>query len=96
MYDNVLYNYEGTQGISKLTSTNNLIGPITIKYDISENARQIQMKNLIQITSYTIDFDGAICNDGNSIVRGTNPLEEKGIICTFDSVKNYNITGSYK
>lgn len=96
MYDNILYTNESTLSIARLQSTNNIIGPITIKFDISENARQIQMKNLVQIESYSIDFDGALCNDGGSVVSGSNPLEEQGIICTFDSIRNYTINGNYR
>lgn len=97
IYDNALYNNKSTKGESQIQSTNNLIGPITLKFDISENAKQVETKNFIQISSYSIDFDGAKCNDGwSSIVTGSNPREEKWIVCTFDSIKNYNINGSYK
>ena len=43
-----------------------------------------------------MNFDGARCNDGNSDVRGANPTNEQAIVCTFDSVKVYDIRGSYK
>jgi hypothetical protein len=43
----------------------------------------------MQIEQYILDFDGAVCTDGTSIVRGTNAENEKTIICTFDTIKTY-------
>ena len=43
-----------------------------------------------------MNFDGARCNDGNSDVRGSSPTNEQAIVCTFDSIKVYDIRGSYK
>ena len=57
IYDNDLFNNDSTKSESTLQSTNNLIGPITLKFDISENAKQVQMKDYMQISSYSIDFD---------------------------------------
>lgn len=95
VYDNDLYSYPGTKSLAKLSSSTNLIGPITLKFDISENARQTQLNNSVKITQYSIDFNGAKCNDGGTVVSGMNPIGEVSIVCTFDSVKNYNISGTY-
>ena len=54
-----------------------MIGPITLRYDIRGNARSHEANGTIQIDRYEINFDGAICADGRSIVTGTNPKEEQ-------------------
>lgn len=95
IYDSELFSYPATKDISRLKSTTNIIGPISLKFDISENARQTQLHNSVKITKYSIDFNGAKCSNGLSMVSGTNPLEEEGIVCVFDITKNYNISGIY-
>ena len=45
-----------------------MIGPITLRYDIRGNARSHESNGTIQIDRYEINFDGAICADGRSIV----------------------------
>jgi len=95
VYDQNLFANPSTATLSQIRDTSNLIGPITLKFDISENASQIAKKNLIDITEYNINFDGAICNDGTANVRGSNPENEKWIICTFDTIKPYNIRWTY-
>lgn len=64
IHDNDLYNNPSTRNLSKLNATTNIIGPITLKFTISENARQIQLSKSVKITRYSIDFNGARCNDG--------------------------------
>jgi hypothetical protein len=96
IYDNTLYTNDITRNKARIFSTDNLIGPITLKFDISRNARQTEASNNFSINSYTLDFDGAICTSGTSQVEGKNPANEEGIICTFDKAKVYNIKGFYQ
>lgn len=72
-----------------------MIGPIDIFFDIRSNAESIAKENLYTIESFEINFDGARCANGRSIVTGKNPQTEQSIICTFDMVKPYNLTGVY-
>lgn len=95
IYDNDVYSYNEFKDYSKIEATNKLIGPITLKYDLATNAKSVVKKNLISITSYEIDFDGAKCTNGKSIINGTDPWLDDGIICTFDDVRTYNIRWTY-
>jgi PKD repeat protein len=95
IYDNALYANPVSAGVSLMSTTKNIIGPITLRYDIRGNAKSHEANGNLKIARYEINFDGAACNDGKSIVTGSNPKEEKAIVCTFDQVRNYNIRGSY-
>ena len=98
MYDNDLRINEETASFSRLMSTKNLIGPITISYDISENAKSIQSRMGGEILDFTLNFDGADCRGeerNRSIITGASPTTEQSIICTFDQVKVYKPTGTY-
>lgn len=95
IYDNDLYLHEEDKKNAQLTDGTNIIGPITLLFDIRANAKAASKEYLVDIQSYSIDSDGGVCNDGSSVVTGNNPLEEKSIICTFDKVKTYNIKGIY-
>ncbi len=91
VYDNDLFTHDQVKGKAVINDTSNLIGPINLHFDIRDNAEQVAKKNLFQIESYEINFDGALCNDGKSIVTGSNPKNEQSIVCTFDQIKPYNI-----
>jgi hypothetical protein len=95
IYDNDLYTHAESLDYARMSTTNNLIGPITLRYDISTNARTVAKKNLLTITSYEINFDGAKCSNDKTIMNGSDPTTEQGLICTFDQVRTYNIRGSY-
>lgn len=77
VYDNDVYGYSEFKPYAKIERTNAIIGPITLKYDLSTNSRAIMKKNLVTITSYEIDFDGAKCTNGKSIVTGTDPATDQ-------------------
>jgi PKD repeat protein len=95
VYDNDLYTHAESLPFARVDSTTSLVGPISLRYDISTNARTIAKKNLITITSYEINFDGAKCANDKSIMNGSDPTTEQGLICIFDQVRTYNIRGSY-
>jgi hypothetical protein len=95
IYDNSLYTQSQSLPYARLYDTTSLIGPISLRYDISTNARTVAKKNLITITSYEINFDGANCANDASIMSGSDPTTEQGLICVFDQVRTYNIRGSY-
>ncbi|NRH21150.1 PKD domain-containing protein [Candidatus Gracilibacteria bacterium] len=95
IYDNDIYPYSDYKDYSKIEITNSLIGPITLKYNLATNSKAVMKKNLISINSYEIDFDGAKCANGKSIVNGSDPALDEGIICTFDEVRSYQIKGTY-
>ncbi|MBP9779182.1 hypothetical protein KBD33_00995 [Candidatus Gracilibacteria bacterium] len=96
MYNNELLNNKATETEALITDTNNIIGPIDLNFEIGENARQTEKSKFINIESYEIDFDGAICSDGTSVVKGFDPKNAKGIVCTFDTIKSYKIYGIYR
>jgi hypothetical protein len=99
MYDNDIYThiqtYPDAREYASVPTTTNLVWPITIKYDLSTNARAIAKKNLITITAFEIDSDGAVCINGKSSISGSNPIGDEGIICTFDQIRSYRAKGTY-
>ena len=95
VYDNALYTNDATKNIARIYSVANMVGPITLRYDISQNAKQYSNKNGVTIESFDINFDGAKCENGESVMKGNNPLVEESIICTFDQVKTYTVRGTY-
>ena len=52
VYDNDLFNNEKTKKDSQITNLNNLIGPITLRYNISDNAKTLAKRNGIKIENY--------------------------------------------
>jgi PKD domain len=95
IYDNDLYTNPVWREYAQLSTTKNLIGPITLKYDLSTNAATVAKKDLLTIESYEINFDGAKCTNDKSIITGSDPVSEQWLICTFDQVRTYNIRGTY-
>jgi len=93
--DSSLLSNPETKWDAKVSSTSNMIGPITLQFDISWNAKNIQDTNPIIIDRFEINFDGASCNGNTSRIEGKNPLQEKNITCTFDQIKSYNIQWVY-
>lgn len=69
IYDNNLFIHEDTKDISRIYSLSQLIGPITLRFDISQHAQQIARKRGIQFLNYAIDFKGAKCNNGKSTIE---------------------------
>ncbi len=95
IYNNELLNNKATETEALITDTNNIIWPIDLNFEIWENARQIE-KSFIDIESYEIDFDGAICSDGTSVAKWFDPKNAKWIVCTFDAIKQYKIYWIYR
>lgn len=95
IYDNILYSNELSRSMSEIKSTENLIWPISLRFDIRGNAKATESNWTIRIERYEINFDGANCTNWSSIISGTSPKTEENIICSFDSIKNYNIRWKY-
>lgn len=95
IYDNDLYTHSESREYAGLSTTTNLIGPITLRYDLSTNAITVAKKNLMTIDSYEIDFDGAKCINGKSIIEWSDAANDQWLICTFDEVRTYNIKWTY-
>ena len=95
IYDNELYKSETGKDNAKIRKTSELIGPITLFFDISTNAQRVEEKETMTIGSFQINFNGAKCVNGKDEITGTDPKDNKTLICTFDEVKTYNITGKY-
>ncbi len=96
IYDQAQYSQEKYKGNSRIYDTTNIIGPISIFFDIRPNALQVSKNNLLAIDEYNIDFDWANCDEGKSVMTGKDPLNEQSLVCTFDKVKPYNIRGVYR
>lgn len=95
IYNNELYIDKDVRDYAQITNGSNLIWPITLLFDIRSNAALITKRNWVRIKDFSIDSDGGICNDGGPTVNGTDAIGEKSIICTFDLIKSYKVTGSY-
>lgn len=96
VYDNDLYANESTRARAEIQNTSNLIWPITLKFDLSDNAKEAMRKTWITIESYEFDADSALCNNEATIIKWSDPTRDKWIICTFDEKKVYNIRGVYR
>ena len=77
IYDNDLYTHTESLPYARIGSTTSLVGPISLRYDISTNARTVAKKNLITIIGYEINFDGAKCANDKSIMNGSDPTTEQ-------------------
>jgi hypothetical protein len=95
IYDQDRYSIEKYRNNSRLTNTQNLIGPINIFFDLRSNANLISKRFVYDIQSFQINFDGASCNSGKAVITGSNPANEQSLVCTFDQIKPYNISGTY-
>jgi PKD domain len=95
IYDQAWYAIEEYRDDSQLFNTQNLIGPIDIYFDIRSNANLLARRNLYVVQGFEIDFDGAKCNNGKSIISGSNPSNEQSLICRFEEIKAYNIKWTY-
>ena len=78
-----------TKETAKMDSFDNLIGPITLKFDLASNARIVE--NQMKITHYTIDFDG----DNKPDKEGSNPKTDDSIIYIFDKKMTYSPKVTY-
>lgn len=77
IYDNDLYTHTESRNYARITNTQNIVGPITLKYDLSTNAKAIAKKSLLTIDSYTINFDKAKCITETAIITGSDPSTEQ-------------------
>jgi hypothetical protein len=96
LYDQAQYREELYNKESRIYTTQNLIWPVEIFFDIRSNATLIEKRNFAKIESYQIDFDGARCSNDKSVITGSNPSNEQSLVCIFDEIKPYNISGTYK
>jgi PKD repeat protein len=95
LYDQAQYVHERFRDQSKLSNTQNLIGPIDIFFDIRSNAKLLTDRNLYTIEQYEIEFNGARCANDIDTIRGSDPSREQSLVCTFDQIRPYDIVGSY-
>ncbi len=89
VYDNAMLLSEDLSDSARVTSFANLIGPITLKYDLSSNARVVSRS--MSITGYSVDYDG----DGIFDQEGTNPATAQNIVHTYAEVGTYTPTIRY-
>lgn len=61
IYENDLHNDPKTAQYAQDLDINNLIGPVTLKFNISDNAKQLTKRNVVRIDSFTFEPDGAKC-----------------------------------
>lgn len=91
LYDNELYNDAKTKPYAKILDSDNLIGPIQLRFNISDNAKRLGQQNGIKIQSFTFNPDGAECL-GN--IKGITDMQSD-IICNFEREGKYEISGEY-
>jgi PKD repeat protein len=96
IYDQSLYLNEKYKDGSRISNTANIIWPIDIFFDIRANAELLAKDNLYTIESFSMNFDGASCSSGTSLIRGANPQNEQSTVCTFSEIRPYNIIWSYE
>jgi hypothetical protein len=89
IYDNDRLLSERFKNSSEMNDFNNLVGPVTLKFDLDSDARYAS--KFMDIESFEIDFDG----DGSIDKEGTNPREAKDLIFTYDAKGKFSPKGSY-
>lgn len=95
VYDVEKLNSERFKDSAQVNNFDNLIGPLTLKFDLKADANFVG--KIIDIESYKIDFDGAKCQPaGSSKVEGVNAQNDQSIICVFDQAKVFKPTGVYE
>lgn len=102
VYENNIFIYNesitnnGQKLPDRMNSLNNLIWPITLRYDISEQAKKLERENWKKIEEFTLNFDWAVCSSWDDTIKWWDPKSEKSIVCTFDKVKKYQPKWKYK
>lgn len=95
VYDNEKLVSERFKTDAKMNDFDNLIGPLTLKFDLKADVWLAA--KLMDIEKYELDFDGAKCQWGlSSLVIGVNAQNDQSIICTFDQAKIFKPTGRYE
>lgn len=89
VYDNDKFISKTFQDASEMADFSNLIGPITLRFDLSSNAKAVSQQ--IAITGYSINFTG------NDITpkTGTNPADDKNIVYTYNQKGTFKPTITY-
>lgn len=82
--------WRGTEGLAEyatLTSFENIIGPVALKFDLKSDV--IFQSKTFDIRGYEFD-----CGNGTAKLSGNNPSIAE-IICRYDTVGTYQPVGSY-
>jgi hypothetical protein len=93
VYDNELALsdlYHNQADISDPVLLSSLIGPATLRYDLSSDARYASKS--IEIISFAIDCDG----DGVVEHEGSSPETDTSLVCEYTRKGSYNPKGYYK
>jgi PKD repeat protein len=93
VYDNELALsdlYKNQADISDPVLLSSLIGPATLRYDLSSDARYASKS--IEITSFAIDCEG----DGTVEHEGSSPETDASLVCEYARKGSYTPKGSYK
>lgn len=95
MYDNDRLLSKDLASTAELVSTADLIGPVTIRFDIKSNAKYIA--KFMDIESFDVDFDGdnTINPDIGEIANGKDPESVDNLVFTYDKKKTYSPKGRY-
>ncbi len=89
VYDNTLLLSKDFKDGAELGDLNNLIGPITLKYDLSSDV--VYARKSLDIEGYFID-----CQNGGVKHEGTDPATDTSITCEYTKAGNYAPTGYYR
>ncbi len=89
VYDNDLWLSKEFRDQAELTDLSSLVGPISIKYDLSSDV--LYASKTLNIEWYFID-----CNNENQTHEGSSPATDASIICKYSSPGNYAPTGYYR
>lgn len=90
IYDNDRLLSDQFKDSSELAEFNNLIGPTTLKFDLTSDAGYVT-KKYMKIESFEIDFDG----DGSPDKEGADPSEANDLIHTYAKKGKYVPKGTY-
>lgn len=88
-YDNDLWLSKELRSQAELTDLNALVGPITIKYDLSSDV--LYASKTLDIEGYYID-----CQNGGVKHEGSDPATDTSITCEYSKAGNYVPTGYYR
>jgi len=89
VYDNDLYLSKDFKNQAELNDLNGLVGPITLKYDLSSD---------VIFASKTLDIEGFYidCQNGGTVHEGSDPASDTSLTCEYAKAGNYAPSGYYR
>lgn len=89
VYNNDLFLSKEFRNQAELYDLNALVGPITLKYDLSSDV--LYASKALDIEGYFID-----CQNGSTTHEGSDPASDTSMTCEYSKAGNYTPSGYYR